>query len=157
MSFDQVVCLSQNSRKIYPLERYWFLDVPFGSVFKIQSLAQFQVDHFSHPVVSTLLLLSHATKKLLQFLHFAFQAFCLYSNFTFFPCYPTRVTSFCRQWCTLISNRDVINSLLFISQRSKIELISYLLDQLPISFLVLSAGVWIHPLYLLQRERLFRH
>ena len=32
---------------------FWFVHVPFGSIVKFQFLAQFPVDHFSHPVVSS--------------------------------------------------------------------------------------------------------
>ena len=31
------------------LDGYWFVHIPFGSMVKIQSFAQFPLDHLSHP------------------------------------------------------------------------------------------------------------
>ena len=34
-------------------ERFWFVRLPFGSMVKFQSLAQFPVDHLSHVDIET--------------------------------------------------------------------------------------------------------
>ena len=38
---------------------FWFFQVPFGSMVKLQCLAQFVVGHLSYLAVSSLILLSH--------------------------------------------------------------------------------------------------
>ena len=35
-------------------DRFWFVHIPFSSTVKFESLAQFPVDYFSHPVMPNL-------------------------------------------------------------------------------------------------------
>ena len=51
--------MPKNFTRLILLDRFWFVYIPFDSIVKIQSLAQFPVNHLSHPVMLTLVLLLH--------------------------------------------------------------------------------------------------
>ena len=68
--WDWMMCLhlkiTENVLRRIFLDRFRLLDIPFNSMVKVSSLAQFPVDHLSHPIVPFLLLV------LCQFTAFAF-------------------------------------------------------------------------------------
>ena len=57
---DQEICLylkiSDKFVRFLFLDGFCFVHIPFGSMVKFQFLAQFPMDHLSHPVVSSLIL-----------------------------------------------------------------------------------------------------
>ena len=55
------VCISKSQRilRFILYSEFWFVHAPLSSIVKFQFLAQFPLDHLSHPVVSNLILLLH--------------------------------------------------------------------------------------------------
>ena len=83
------VKIPENFLRLIFLDRFWFVHIPFRSMVKIQSLAQFPVDHLSNPVMFCLvihlcqlaafviwLIVSSLSKHNLHLLFCSFTYFC---------------------------------------------------------------------------------